>query len=381
MSSSSAPPQPEPCLQYGYATRAEFEAAKTQTTSTSSVSPRVISVAVTGVGLVGSEFISQLLSLASPNPFRIVALSSSKHTLFSPQEELHQELAKLVKPSQDVVFVDNTSSENIASLYPPLLSSGIHVITPNKKAFSGDLGLFERILAASAESGAKFLNESTVGAGLPVISTLKDLVATGDKVRKIEGVFSGTMSYIFNNFSSGEQGGPSFSSVVRIAREKGYTEPHPADDLTGSDVARKLAILARFIPSLKEKVPLPAGYQSVPTTSLIPSGLASLTLSADDFVSRLAEYDVEFDQKRSDALKEGALLRYVGVVDVEEGIVKADLQKYPKNHPFATSLGGSDNIIMFHTERYSPRPLIIQGAGAGAAVTAMGVMSDLLKLL
>lgn len=190
-------------MQYGYATRAEFEAAKTQTTSTSSVSPRVISVAVTGVGLVGSEFISQLLSLASPNPFRIVALSSSKHTLFSPQglkitaeswkdlltkapakssEELHQELAKLVKPSQDVVFVDNTSSENIASLYPPLLSSGIHVITPNKKAFSGDLGLFERILAASAESGAKFLNESTVGAGLPVISTLKDLVATGDKV-------------------------------------------------------------------------------------------------------------------------------------------------------------------------------------------------------
>lgn len=167
------------------------------------MSNRVISVAVTGVGLVGSEFISQLLSLATPNPFRIVALSSSKHTLFAPDgldvsanswkgslsespaktpQDLIQALSKLVKPGQDVVFVDNTSAENIASLYPTLLSAGIHVITPNKKAFSGDLSLFDGILSSSAKSGAKFLNESTVGAGLPVISTLKDLVATGDKV-------------------------------------------------------------------------------------------------------------------------------------------------------------------------------------------------------
>lgn len=164
---------------------------------------RTVSVAVTGVGLVGSEFISQLLSLATPNPFRIVALSSSKHTLFAPDglnitvnswkeslaqssaktpQDLVQDLSKLVKPGQDVVFVDNTSAENIASLYPSLLSAGIHVITPNKKAFSGDLSLFDGILSSSAKSGAKFLNESTVGAGLPVISTLKDLVATGDKV-------------------------------------------------------------------------------------------------------------------------------------------------------------------------------------------------------
>ena len=166
-------------------------------------SAKKFSVAVTGVGLVGSEFISQLLSLKAPNPFRIVALSSSKHTLFSANglditsnswkeelskasakapEALVQDLAKLVKPDQGVVFVDNTSAENIASLYPSLLSAGIHVITPNKKAFSGDLSLFDGILSSSAETGAKFLNESTVGAGLPVISTLKDLVATGDKV-------------------------------------------------------------------------------------------------------------------------------------------------------------------------------------------------------
>ncbi|THH29760.1 hypothetical protein EUX98_g4442 [Antrodiella citrinella] len=360
--------------------------------TTASTSPRTVAVAVTGVGLVGSEFISQLLSVSRPNPFRIVALSSSKHTLFSPDgldvstsswkdqlasapgkpaADLASELARLVTPAQDVVFVDNTSSESVAGLYPTLLAAGVNVITPNKKAFSGELSLFEKILGASVESGAKYLNESTVGAGLPIISTLKDLVATGDKIKKIEGVFSGTMSYIFNNFSSGKEGGPSFSSVVKIAREKGYTEPHPADDLTGSDVSRKLTILTRYIPSLKPKLPLPAGYLSVPTTSLIPATLQSLitpealasSAAADAFVHRLEGSDAEFDKMRSDALKDGSVLRY------------------PLSHPFATSLGGSDNIVLFHTERYSPRPLIVQGAGAGAAVTAMGVLSDLFKLV
>jgi len=375
--------------------------------SSSSTPLKSIAVAVTGVGLVGSEFISQLLSIPPPNPFKIVAISSSKKVLFSkdpqglaitqqswkaqldgsceaPSDGLVGELRTLITPAQDVVFVDNTSSEVVASSYPQLLAAGINVITPNKKAFSGSLDLYERILSASLESGAKFLNESTVGAGLPVISTLKDLVATGDKITKIEGVFSGTMSYIFNNFSSGEEGGPSFSSVVRKARGRGYTEPHPADDLTGSDVARKLTILTRYIPSLRTIIPLPKGYESVLTTSLIPSELSSLTTSpssADEFVHRLAEFDSNFDTMRSDALKEGSVLRYVGVIDVTAGLVKADLEKYPKTHPFATSLGGSDNIIMFHTERYGARPLIIQGAGAGAAVTAMGVMSDLLKLV
>lgn len=345
--------------------------------------------------------------MPSPNPFKIVSISSSKKILFSddhkglaitahswkeqlassddlPSSDLVSKLQRLVTPAQDVVFVDNTSSEAVASSYPQLLSAGIHVITPNKKAFSGSLDLYERILSASLESGAKYLNESTVGAGLPVISTLKDLVATGDKIVKIEGVFSGTMSYIFNNFSTGQDGGPSFSSVVRIAREKGYTEPHPADDLTGSDVARKLAILTRYVPSLRSVIPLPKGYESVPTKSLIPEQLSSLTTSpdsADEFVNRLADFDADFDNMRSTALKEGFVLRYVGVIDVAGGVVKASLEKYPVNHPFATSLGGSDNIIMFHTERYGARPLIIQGAGAGAAVTAMGVMSDLLKLV
>ncbi|KAI0941947.1 hypothetical protein AcW1_009703 [Taiwanofungus camphoratus] len=365
-----------------------------------SSSPRVLRVAVVGVGLVGGEFINQLLNFPKPNPFRIVSLTSSKTTLFAPDglslttsnwkdslvqsglkpdfNALNRELCALVKPGQDVVLVDNTSSDQVAVLYPQFLKAGIHVITPNKKAFSAELSLYESILAASLESGARFLNEATVGAGLPVISTLKDLVATGDKVVKIEGVFSGTMSYIFNEFSNAKEGGPSFSSVVRIAREKGYTEPHPADDLNGADVARKLTILSRYIPSLRST--LKDGYKSVSTKSLVPPELEGAE-TGDEFVKRLPEFDTKFEKMRADAFKENKVLRFAGVVDVQAGIIKADLEKYPVTHPFATALGGSDNIIMFHTQRYGARPLVVQGAGAGAAVTAMGVMSDLLKLV
>ncbi|TFK48968.1 aspartate kinase homoserine dehydrogenase [Heliocybe sulcata] len=368
----------------------------------SSLAPsnQTIRVAVIGVGLVGAEFVDQLLALATPNPFRIVSLSSSKNALLGLDglsftegwrsdlwksgkkpgsfADLAKELSKLVVPNQKVVLVDNTANEAVAASYPLFLKAGINVITPNKKAFSGDLRLYDEILSASAASGARFLNESTVGAGLPIISTLKDLVMTGDTVHKIEGVFSGTMSYIFNEFSPAQGTGPAFSSVVRIAREKGYTEPHPADDLNGADVGRKLTILSRYIPALRTA--LPSGYKSVSTRSLVPGELEN-TESGDEFIEKLPAFDEQFDKMRKEASAEDKVLRFVGVVDVKNGVIKADLEKYPNTHPFATSLGGSDNIIMFHTERYGARPLIVQGAGAGAAVTAMGVMSDLLKLV
>ncbi|KAF5389647.1 hypothetical protein D9757_004135 [Collybiopsis confluens] len=375
--------------------RLAFAPMSTQT------SPQML-VAVVGVGLVGSEFINQLLSIpVESSPFRLISLSSSSRSVFfepakavtSAQdwkailsqsnekpnyETLTEKLSSLRAPSTKVAIIDNTSSSEIAALYPSWLKAGINVITPNKKAYSGDLGLYEAIVSASKESGARFLNESTVGAGLPVISTLKELVATGDKVKKIEGVFSGTMSYIFNEFSTGSPDGPSFSSVVSVAREKGYTEPHPADDLNGFDVARKLTILSRTIGS--SSLPSLSSFQSVQTASLIPPALEGIP-TGDEFLKKLPEFDTEFDKMRKEASQEGKVLRFVGVVDGIKGDVKAGLEKYPTSHPFATSLGGSDNIIMFHTERYSPRPLIIQGAGAGAAVTAMGVLGDLLKLV
>ncbi|KAG9105441.1 hypothetical protein FRC07_009277, partial [Ceratobasidium sp. 392] len=272
---------------------------------------------------------------------------------------------------------DNTSSDVIAGLYPSFLSAGIDVITPNKKAYSSDLGLYTRIKEASVRTGARYLIESTVGAGLPIISTLQDLVATGDKIIKIEGVLSGTLSYIFNEYSKPGGGNENFSAIVKGAREKGYTEPHPGDDLNGADVARKLTILSRLIPELASA--LPQGYKSVSVTSLVPDALKDVP-SGDEFIARLPEFDAQQANLRDEAAKEGKVLRYAGVIDVKSGTIKAALEKYPVGHPFATALGGSDNIIAFHTERYSPRPLIIQGAGAGAAVTAMGVVSNLLRL-
>ncbi|KAJ6451692.1 homoserine dehydrogenase-domain-containing protein [Mycena vitilis] len=353
-------------------------------------------VAVVGVGLVGSEFINQLSAIPA-SPFHLVSLTSTTRTIFNHTQsissswksdlasavdrpdlpKLTQQLSALVSPTQKVALIDNTSSEDVAALYPTWLSAGINVITPNKKAFSGDIALYKRIVAASA-SGGRFYNEATVGAGLPVIGPLKDLVATGDKIVKIEGVFSGTMSYIFNEFSTGTSDGPAFSSVVKVAREKGYTEPHPADDLNGFDVARKLTILSRIVS--QSTLPELHSFASVDTKSLIPPELENIP-TGDEFIARLPQFDEHFAKMRAAASADGQVLRFVGVVDVLNGQVRAGLEKYPTTHPFATSLGGSDNIIMFHTERYGARPLIVQGAGAGAAVTAMGVLGDLLKLV
>jgi len=238
----------------------------TRSLMSSAASQQKILVAVVGVGLVGSELINQLFSIPpQTSPFKLISLSSSSRTLFTGKANpiepnaswksllasskepadmkvLTANLAQLVAEKERVALVDNTSSDDIAGMYPVWLKTGINVVTPNKKAFSGDAELFAKILSASQESGARFFNEATVGAGLPVIAPLKELVATGDKVcsieldnlmvltgflpwqiTKIEGVFSGTMSYIFNNYSTGSPDGPAFSSVVALAREKGYT--------------------------------------------------------------------------------------------------------------------------------------------------------------
>ncbi|OJA13335.1 hypothetical protein AZE42_05585, partial [Rhizopogon vesiculosus] len=361
-------------------------------------------VAVIGVGGVGTQVMEQM----NANPFhgfQLVAVCSSKRMLISTKDTclkpvawkdalnasetpvdfsaVQSALRELAEQGETAVFIDNTSSQAVAEMYPGLLDAGIAVVTPNKKAFSGEVALYQGIVLADAKRG-KYLYESTVGAGLPIISTLKDLVETGDKVLKIEGVFSGTMSYIFNNFSAVEGSNESFSSIVKVARAQGYTEPNPADDLNGADVARKLTILARIIPEMKDEqgnFPLLHGYRSVETTSLIQDAPSSAVSNGDEFMKWLPEQDAHFAQMREQAANEGSVLRYVGVVDVKNKIVKAELAKYPKTHPFATSLGGSDNIIMFHTERYGKRPLIVQGAGAGNDVTAMGVMSDVLKLM
>lgn len=277
------------------------------------------------------------------------------------------------------MLVDNTSDPTVASSYPTFLSKGISIVTPNKKAFSSSISLWKDIFSAAATGNALVYHESSVGAGLPVISTLRDLVETGDKVTKIEGVFSGTLSFLFNQFAPVTATGAEqkWSEVVAQAKELGYTEPDPRDDLNGMDVARKLTILARIAGLEVESA------DSFPIESLIPAELGQLPAGNDGvarFMQRLAEFDGQMEEIKKSAEAEGKVVRYVGSIDVAGKKVKVGLEKFDKGNAIA-GLKGSDNIISFHTERYGERPLIVQGAGAGGAVTAMGVSADLIKVV
>lgn len=348
-----------------------------------------------GAGGVGKSFLSQFEALSKRRPtpkLDLCYISTSKKALFNDEysvatENVLQELAASTKsplnlpqvadylaaaPSK-VILVDNTSSQDVADTYPLFLSRGISIVTPNKKAFSGSYKLWQDIFTAAAASGAKVYHESSVGAGLPVISTLKDLVETGDEVTKIEGVFSGTMSFLFNSFAPVEGSGGQWSAEVKRAKELGYTEPDPRDDLNGLDVARKLTILARLA-GLPVESPT-----SFPVQSLIPKELESVA-SGDEFLQRLPEFDSQMEETKSAAEKQGKVVRFVGSIDVGSNAVKVGLETFDKSHPIA-ALKGSDNIISFYTKRYGANPLIIQGAGAGGEVTAMGVTSDLIKVL
>lgn len=257
------------------------------------------------------------------------------------------------------VLVDNTSSQDVASSYPMFLEKGISIVTPNKKAFSDSFNLWEDIFACAYEpkhpNRGLVYHESSVGAGLPVIATLKDLVETGDQVMRIEGIFSGTMSFLFNSFAPTEGTGGKWSAEVQKAKDAGYTEPDPRDDLNGLDVARKLVILARFAGLKIEST------SSFPVQSLIPKALESVQ-SAEEFMQRLPDFDDEMEELKQEAANEGKVVRFVGSIHVPEKAVKVGLEKLDKSHPIAV-LKGSDNIISFYTKRYGANPLIIQGAG------------------
>ncbi|KXS14029.1 hypothetical protein M427DRAFT_58023 [Gonapodya prolifera JEL478] len=355
-----------------------------------------------GPGGIGSEVLRQLqvyntrnahalpvvaildiknLLLHTPTPdSRGIDLDTWKDTLYkAPENGLLDGLVEHMKKHQPAVLVDCTASQHIASLYPSFLRSGFHIVTPNKKAFSGDLSLFREIreLTHPTPGRARYpmcYHESSVGAGLPLIQTLNDLVRTGDKITRIEGIFSGTLSYIFNNFSPVQPsaaGPPTFSSIVRTAKQLGYTEPDPRDDLNGLDVARKVVIVGRL-----------AGHDlelgSLSVENIVPEELRGVK-TADEFLGRLPDHDAYFKGVAQEAGKEGKVLRYVGVFDAKEGS-GVKLMRYPTSHPFA-SLQGSDNIVAIYTEWSFPKnPLIIIGAGAGAPVTAFGIFSDILKI-
>ncbi|KAJ9663156.1 Homoserine dehydrogenase [Neophaeococcomyces mojaviensis] len=350
-----------------------------------------VCIAIIGLGGVGKAFLNQLATLklqTTSRPVVIFASRSSKQiytknydsvdattvdSSSSPLLSLSDLTTYLGGAPGKVILVDNTSNQDVANAYPSFLRKGISVVTPNKKAFSSNMQLWDDIFNSTSPSALVY-HESSVGAGLPVISTLKDLVATGDQITKVQGVFSGTMSFLFNTFAPVDGSGKGkWSEIVSQAKDAGYTEPDPRDDLNGMDVARKCTILARLA-GLKV-----AGPDSFPVQSLIPKQLESAS-SAAEFMDKLPQFDGDMESYKDNAAKAGKVVRFVASVDVAANEVKVGLEMVEKDSPIA-ALKGSDNIFVFHTKRYSSSPLVVQGSGAGGEVTAMGVSADLIKAI
>ncbi len=263
------------------------------------------------------------------------------------------------------VFIDNTASPKPIEYYEEVLKSTISIVTCNKIGNSGSYNQYRTFRDAARDHGVDFFYETNVGAGLPIIRTLKDLMNSGDRVQRIEAILSGTISFIFNNF----KGDANFHDTVKLAQEKGYTEPDPRDDLRGTDFMRKMLILARD-----------AGYTLEASDVKIENILPQACLDAgsvDDFYKTLKAEDAYFAGLKSKAESEGKVLRYIGIL--ENGQASITLQMVDEGHPFFT-LSGSDNIISFTTDRYKERPLVVKGPGAGAEVTAAGVFADLINV-
>ena len=352
------------------------------------LSPQTFAIGVIGPGNVGAALLDQLHAaqpqlLGKANlDLRLRAIASSKKMLLDARGinsdwrerfevtedalDLDRFTAHLTEshlPHQ--VIVDCSASPAVADRYAQWLAAGIHVVTPNKQAGAGPLGRFDAIREAAAASGARFRYEATVGAGLPVISTLRDLVDTGDTVMSVEGIFSGTLAWLFNKYD----GSVPFSQLVTEARGLGYTEPDPRDDLSGTDVARKLVILAR-------EAGRDMTLEDVQVESLVPADLRQA--SVEDFMARLGEVDAAFAAKLASAKAAGKVLRYVARLD-GEGRASVGLVELPDDHAFA-NLRLTDNIVQFTTRRYCDNPLIVQGPGAGPEVTAAGVFADVLRV-
>ncbi|KAG1680976.1 hypothetical protein FOA52_009935 [Chlamydomonas sp. UWO 241] len=351
-----------------------------------------IGVGIVGSGLIGSALIEQLREQKQKLhdefniDIRVLGIASSKKMLLSPkgidldnwQAQMAsegvvcdlQKFGEALRGSYipNVAIIDNTASDMPPTFYLGWMQSGIHIITPNKKCGSGPLEQYQAVRKVQRDGYTHFFYEGTVGAGLPILATVKQLQDTGDRVTKIEGILSGTLSYIFNTFGKGPA---TFSDIVADAKAKGYAEPDPRDDLNGTDVARKVVILAR-------ECGLKLELEDIQLESLVPASLR-VVKGGDEYMARLPEFDGEMAERLSAAEASGEVLRYVGVVDVEARRGVVQLRRYPKSHPFA-QLEGTDNIISFTTARYFKQALVVRGPGAGAEVTAGGVFGDLLRL-
>ena len=263
------------------------------------------------------------------------------------------------------IYVDCTASEEVAQTYPKFIEHRIPVVAANKKAASGTLEYYHRLKRLSHTLDTPFLYETNAGASLPIIQTIEQLRDTGDSILKIEAILSGTLSYIFNIFD----GETPFSEIVRHAREKGYTEPDPRDDLDGMDVARKLLILARE-----------SGYELEMEELVIENFLPNECFEVagiEEFFEALKDADATMTDRVNTAQNAGKVLRYIASLDGQSA--KIGLQEVAREHPFY-SIGRGDNIVAFTTERYNETPLVVKGPGAGAEVTAAGVFADIVRV-
>ena len=343
---------------------------------------------VMGVGNVGSIFLRQVaqqrkyLKEEMKLNIRVIGISNSRTMYFNSNgialSEWQKHLENGEKANKDTfvervkklnfrnsIFVDNTASEAVSKSYGDYLKSSISVVTCNKIACSSSFDAYKELKQLAKQYNAPFLFETNVGAGLPIIDTLKNLIASGDRVLKIQAVLSGSLNFVFNNFNDGT----TFHDVVKTAQEEGYTEPDPRIDLSGVDVMRKILILARE-----------SGYEleieDIENNSFLPK--ESLDAKSNEaFFKSLKKHEDDFQELYKEASENTSKLKYVA--QFENGKASVGLQKIPKGHDFY-NLEGSDNIVLFYTERYPNLPMIIKGAGAGAEVTASGIFADIIRI-
>lgn len=354
------------------------------------LSRETLSIGLIGPGQVGSALLRQIhqavnkLQLSEQVNLYVRGIMSSKKMLLSNEpldlSKWQDEFAAcqtkadletfanhiLTNDIPHAVIIDCTANQDIAQHYAFFMEKGIHVITPNKHANAGDWDYYKKLKSLTQNKNKHYLYEATVCAGLPVITTLQDLINTGDEVHKIEGVVSGTLSFLFSELAKGR----SFSEVVLEAKKRGYTEPDPREDLSGMDVARKLVCLAR---EMGREVSL----QDVKVYDLVPPDLKSC--SVEEFLDRLPSHDHLIEGKLAESRSKNERLCYVATA-LNDGTMQVAIESISPSHPFSR-LTGTDNLLVFRTKRYQEQPLIIQGPGAGGEVTAAGVFADLLRLV
>ena len=355
--------------------------------------PKTVHLALIGHGNVGGTLIEQILDSAydilnrKRVDLKIVAIANSRKIAFnkagfgsdwrqkikySQTESSVDSLVDFAKEHhlENLVMVDNTASKDFVKHYPTFVDNGFDVVGSNKIYNTLPISEYRNFRKLLEKNKKKYLYETNVGAGLPLIDTIKLLHLSGENITRIKGVFSGTLSYVFNNFSLRND---KFSTIINEALEKGYTEPDPREDLSGNDVARKLLILARELDLINE-------FEDINIQNLVPESL--LSVSKEEFLSRLEELDDEY-QKIKENQESGYVLRYVGDLhgdlQKEKGELDVKLISVPANSALG-QLKGSDSIFEIYTESYGENPIVIMGAGAGAKVTARGVFGDILRL-